>query len=78
VKSFLRDFGAWVAIAGILAAGLVGYGALGARVDSHEQRLGKVEPDTQQNKTDIAVVRANTDSLVKAVDRIEEHLGTKR
>jgi hypothetical protein len=69
---WLRDFGAWVAIAGILATGLVGWGKVTTQVDSHEARLGKVEPAVQQTQTDSAVLKEALDDIRRTVHELRD------
>ena len=74
---FLKDFGAIVAIIIAALGGAVTYGALSADVKSVTARVERIEPNGQQNSTDIAVLKAATDRIENALNRIEDRLGTK-
>jgi hypothetical protein len=75
---FLKDFAAWIAIVGALIGGALAYGGLTQDVKSHGARLEKIEPVVQANTTETAVVQAKVDAIVKALDRIEDKMGTKK
>lgn len=64
MKSWLKDFGALVALVALAGTGLVAWGSMTARVDEHDKRLTKVE--------------TTLDEIAKSLYRIEGALGTKK
>jgi hypothetical protein len=75
---FLKDFGAIVAIIVAALGAAVAYGTLSSTVTAHSARLDKAEPAIQQNTTDAAVLKSNVETIKQSLERIEDHLGTKR
>jgi uncharacterized protein HemX len=74
---FLKDFGALVAIALAAGGGLIAWGKVTSRQDAHEERLNKIEPKVGEHDTGLAVLNSKTDAVLKALDRLEDKLGTK-
>lgn len=55
-------------------------GDIAALKDAHaetRQRVEKIEPVVQSQGTDIAVIKAQTEAIMKGVDRLEDRMGTK-
>lgn len=75
---FLKDFGAVVALLLAAAGGLVAWGSMSSDVKAQGTRIDKLEPDVAQNKTDNAVIRSMLGDMKDALDRPEDHAGTKR
>lgn len=74
---FLKDFGALVAIVIAALGAAVTYGAMSSDVKTMGTRLDKIEPTVQQNTTNTAVLAEAVKDIKQALDRIEDHLGTK-
>lgn len=74
---FLKDFGALVAIVIAALGAAVTYGAMSQDVKAAGARLDKIEPSLQHTSTDTAVLQEAVKDIKQALDRIEDHLGTK-
>jgi hypothetical protein len=62
--------GIWASTSARISAAETAHVELKARVE-------KVEPDVQSLKTDVAVLKANSEATLRSLERVEDKLGTK-
>ena len=74
----LKDFGAWVALIGMVVAACVAYGGMAAAVHDHTSRFEKLEPTVQQHDRDIATLKQLASDTKDALDDIKEAVGARR